>query len=942
MLRKTFLVIVSLVILPKLYAQVVSLSQTPGTITVKSLPASKSTWTNPANALASDNAFTTASVQNKKHSDLLVATNWGFSVGNGPNQIPASAVINGFEVEIQMKGSNNSIRDYIIQLRKNNSTSSNDLSRSNSAWPQTLSYVKFGSSTNMWGLSWTPAEIAASTFGVEIAAQGRTAPGTAMIDHIKITIYYNLRFYYSKSTGNLTTLGTWGINTDGTGTAPTNFTDSGQIFNLRNRAATTLNANLTLSGQATKLIVGDGITTTALTIPSTAVLNSLLDVTANGALNISNTISPTLGALLTNSTVAYSAAGNQTVQELTYYNLIMAGSGIKTSAVTGNAITVNGNLTINSGITFNNTDQDLVANGNISNSGTTTGPAFIWMNGIAASTISGTNGVFSNVRTDNDFSVTLSSAQTITDTLTLTAQPFTVGSSLNLNAGAIIVRDDGTLSASPGSNNLYDIQYIGVTKTTGPEISSSFIRNFKVSLVDTLPNTLTLSQALSLSGYLQLDSGTLDAGTSNYNITVYKNVIANSTLNNRSNTFTLNGVALQTISGTNPITFYKLSVNNSSAPGVQLLAPAQVTNLLNFANGILTTDNTNTLTLGSTATTLGSNPNKYINGPLSKTLATTINTTFMFPVGANSLVRPVTLEVTQASATSTTYTVELVNSAPSSATLPGTLTSVSAYRHYKVSKSPGANVTIAFITLNYGAEDNITLPANTRIAERSGSNWINLAGIATSIPSGSIRSAINFTTFNDFVLADNTSVLPINIVSFKGSLNNGIVKLQWITGNEINVDHYNIEKSVNGIDWGTAGTMQSASAPQLQNTYTANDNNPYNGTNYYRLKIVDKNLAYTFSNVISILNYGVVVPKILMLPNVISNKQSTLLINGIVFNANETVVVNIYNSNGSLLQKRAYNAQNQVPLILNTLPPGIYSMAAQLQGRIYTSSFVIQ
>src|SRR6185436_12312258 len=102
---------------------------------------------------------------------------------------------------------------------------------------------------------------------------------------IKINVYFNLRYYYSKSAGNLTTLATWGVNTDGSGPPPPNYSDSGQIFFLRNRAATTLDANLTISGEASKLVVGDGSTAIAMTIPSTAILNSLVDVTGNGTLN---------------------------------------------------------------------------------------------------------------------------------------------------------------------------------------------------------------------------------------------------------------------------------------------------------------------------------------------------------------------------------------------------------------------------------------------------------------------------------------------------------------------------------------------------------------------------------------------------------------------------------------------------------------------------------
>lgn len=937
MLRNTTILIALSIAFLRLDAQVVSSSQIASTIITGSLPANYSSWANATNAGTANNAYTTAYVMNRKHTNLLIATNWGLSVGNGPNQIPSAAVINGFEVEIKMKGSNSSIRDYKIQLRKNSSINSNNLARTNSAWPQTLSYVKFGSSVNLWGLSWTPAEIAASTFGVEIAAQGRTSPGTAMIDHIKITVYYNLRYYYSKSAGNLTTLGTWGVNTDGSGIAPPNFSDSGQIFFLRNRAAVTLNANLAITGAASKMVIGDGTNPTAFTIPSTAVLDALVDVTPNGTLNIANITSPIIGSLDNNSTVAYNATANQTVQELTYYHLIMGGTGTKTSDVTGNAITVNGNLTINSGVTFNNTDEDLVANGNVINSGTTTGSAFIWMNGIVASTISGTNGVFSNLKTDNDLSVSLSSSQTISDTLTLTSQPFTTGAFLNLNAGATVIRDDGTLSASPTSSNLYDVQYIGVTKTTGTEITS-FIRNFTLSLVDTLPNTLTLSQALSLKGYLQLDSGTLDVSTGNYNITVFKNVIAKSVLNNRSNTFTLNGNALQIISGTNSITFYKLTVNN--AAGLQLQEPVLVNNLLTFTNGLITTDNTNKLTLGSSATTTGEGSTKYINGPLSKIVATLLNTTTSYPIGRGGLYRPVTLEVTHVAITPTTYTLEMINGAPPAATLPAGITSVSNYRYFQVSKV-GAGVAVAFITLNYGTEDNIAIPANTRVAQRIAGNWLNLGGAGNAAPSGNIRSSINFTTFNDFAIADVTSALPVTLISFKGVVNNGTAKLQWLTGNENNIDHYEIEKSVNGINWNTAGALQALTIPQTQNSYLYNDKDPYSGKSYYRLKIIDKNLGAKYSEIISVFNSNPEKPKISLRPSLTDIKQSSIVIKGIVFSTNEKILLKVFNSGGNLVIKKVCTAQEQLPLDFHNLPDGMYVVATEIKGVKYSLPFII-
>ena len=72
--------------------------------------------------------------------------------------------------------------------------------------------------------------------------------------------------YYSKSTGNLNEVANWGTNTDGTGTAPSNFTTADQYFNVRNNATPTIGADWTISGTNTKLIVDASI---SLSIPST-------------------------------------------------------------------------------------------------------------------------------------------------------------------------------------------------------------------------------------------------------------------------------------------------------------------------------------------------------------------------------------------------------------------------------------------------------------------------------------------------------------------------------------------------------------------------------------------------------------------------------------------------------------------------------------------------
>jgi hypothetical protein len=140
--------------------------------------------------------------------------------------------------------------------------------------------------------------------------------------------------FYSKSTGNLDVLSNWGTATDGTGTAPTDFTTAGQVFNIRNNATPTIGANWTVSGSNSKIIDGDGTNACNFTIPSNFTVAGTVDVSAAATLTNQNTTNPTLGTLNATSTVDYNGTGAQTVAVATYGNLTISGTRTGTPAIT--------------------------------------------------------------------------------------------------------------------------------------------------------------------------------------------------------------------------------------------------------------------------------------------------------------------------------------------------------------------------------------------------------------------------------------------------------------------------------------------------------------------------------------------------------------------------------------------------------------------------------
>jgi hypothetical protein len=145
----------------------------------------------------------------------------------------------------------------------------------------------------------------------------------------------------------------------------------------------------------------------------------------------------------------------------------------------------------------------------------------------------------------------------------------------------------------------------------------------------------------------------------------------------------------------------------------------------------------------------------------------------------------------------------------------------------------------------------LTAPAKNKlyILKRSVQNdsWI---AVNTTL-SGNILTASGLTAFSDFTIGGdaNNPVLPIVLESFQGQLKNGNAILSWATSNEINVDKFEIEKSYGGT-WKTIVTTTAKGTGG--NSYQATDANLTAGKWLYRLKMIDKDGKFTYSQIVTL------------------------------------------------------------------------------------------
>jgi hypothetical protein len=86
-------------------------------------------------------------------------------------------------------------------------------------------------------------------------------------------------------------------------------------------------------------------------------------------------------------------------------------------------------------------------------------------------------------------------------------------------------------------------------------------------------------------------------------------------------------------------------------------------------------------------------------------------------------------------------------------------------------------------------------------------------------------------------------------VEFKALYNGTVVELNWRTATEQNSDHYEIQRSADGVKFMPIGSVAAAGNSTASN-YVFTDRIPLSGNNYYRLKMVDTDGRFKYSTVI--------------------------------------------------------------------------------------------
>jgi|GEM_PF-3212526 len=449
-------------------------------------------------------------------------------------------------------------------------------------------------------------------------------------------------------------------------------------------------------------------------------------------------------------------------------------------------------------------------------------------------------------------------------------------------------------------------------------------------------NTLGISSS-GLTGSVQV-TGTRTFSSAGYYL--YNNTAASQVTGNGVPTNITNNLEIQTVA--------------PASGGVTLSQATSITGAtgkLTLTSGRLITTSVNLITIGagSAVTPAGGLATRYVDGPIQKIG----NTAFIFPTGdfQSPTSKWARIEITASSAVSDAYTAEYnyVNPHTAVGAVYGTgITDISYREYWTLTRTAGTStptVTLYWengVSTAAGGSGIFSISsADLHIGEwynNSGTKWNDHgAGTITGSTSvGTINTSITpvFVTGTampfTFVGPTTVNPLPIELLSFTGTAGPDGNLLSWSTASETNNDYFEVERGSDASSFASIGTVDGHGNSSSVLNYDLTDSDPLPGINYYRLKQVDFNGDYTYSDAIAISTGEETV--VTAYPNPAASQEISLDVSGSISE------LSIYNMMGEVVYHSGPVSSHT--LSVDVLAKGVYVIKAiSSDNKLITSKF---
>lgn len=341
------------------------------------------------------------------------------------------------------------------------------------------------------------------------------------------------------------------------------------------------------------------------------------------------------------------------------------------------------------------------------------------------------------------------------------------------------------------------------------------------------------------------------------------------------------------IAGTSTTSFQNMNINRTAGN-------VELQNTINILGDITMTNHN--LLLGDYVADLGTTGSVINESETSKIISAvgTLNRTM--DLNAPNAVNPgnIGVEITSASNLGTTL-IKRYNEVVAVSAADNSIN-----RFYDITptnnNSLNATLTIHYFDSELGALSENSL--NVWSSKNSGVSWKFYSKTSADQDANTVTKT-NMDTLARVTLSsnNNNAVLAVKLFSFEAKQDGANVKLNWITSQEQNNDRFEIERSQDGNSFVLVGTVRSKGDNNGPQAYSFKDNHPENKSNYYRLKILDKDNTYEYSNIVVVTMNEAVVNTVSAFPLPVKNTVTVKIRSAEVVNSS----VKLLNASGNIV-----------------------------------------
>lgn len=181
------------------------------------------------------------------------------------------------------------------------------------------------------------------------------------------------------------------------------------------------------------------------------------------------------------------------------------------------------------------------------------------------------------------------------------------------------------------------------------------------------------------------------------------------------------------------------------------------------------------------------------------------------------------------------------------------------------------------------------------------------------------------------------SVLPVELVSFAGSIQGASVGLHWQTATERSNDFFTVERSAGSRIFSEIGRRHGAGTTAEPQSYQFTDSDPMSGINYYRLRQTDFDGRHTFSHVVAVQTGKTGGIRIFPSPATEWVKVQPLAA------PDEHAVLELFDLAGRLMASEIFPAESaSLELNVAGLPAGLYRLRYVAGQDVHVQSFVVE